>query len=80
MNNKLRAYLNAMSTPDQEAFAERCGTTIGYLRKALSIGQALGEGLCMRIESASERAITCEDLRPDIAHQFQFLRDCATTR
>jgi DNA-binding transcriptional regulator YdaS (Cro superfamily) len=63
--NELRPFLNAMPTGEQVAFARRCGTTIGYLRKALSTGAALGERLCVSIERESSGAVTRRDLRPD---------------
>lgn len=61
----LRQYLNSISPTEQAAFAQRCGTTLGYLRKALSKGQLLGEGLCINLERESARAVRCEGLRPD---------------
>ncbi|MDM0090290.1 YdaS family helix-turn-helix protein [Variovorax sp. J22G40] len=61
---QLRAYLNSLSTTDQAAFARRCGTTVGYLRKALSAGSALSEGLCINIERESKQQVRCEFLRP----------------
>lgn len=70
--DKLRAYLNRQSPQDQTAFAERCGTSVGYLRKALSIRQLLGEGLCIAIERESGGAVRCEDLRDDT--DWAFLR------
>ena len=63
--DKLRIYLNSLSPEHREAFATACKTTVGYLRKAISVGQQLGEGLCIAIERESGRAITCEDLSPD---------------
>lgn len=63
---KLLAYLNAMEPADQQAFAKRCGTSVGYIRKAASIGQNLGESLCIAFERESKKAVTCEDLRPDV--------------
>jgi DNA-binding transcriptional regulator YdaS (Cro superfamily) len=60
----LRAYLNSLSTPAQVDFARRCGTSIGYLRKALSKGTALSESLCINIERESKQAVNCESLRP----------------
>lgn len=62
----LRAYLNNMSTQDQVAFATRCETTVGYLRKVISTGQQLGEGLCIAIDRESGGSVRCEDLRPDV--------------
>jgi DNA-binding transcriptional regulator YdaS (Cro superfamily) len=62
----LRDYLNSLSTDEQSAFATRANTTIGFLRKAISVKQKLGEGICIRIEAASDGAIKAEDLRPDV--------------
>ncbi|RYD94407.1 MAG: Cro/Cl family transcriptional regulator [Sphingobacteriales bacterium] len=68
--NPLRAYLNSMPPDEQGAFARRCGTSIGYLRKAISKGQLLGEGLCINLERESSRAVRCEDLRVDVDWAF----------
>lgn len=61
---KLREYLNSLSPVQQAAFARRCGTTIGYLRKALSKGGRLGESLCIEVERESSAVVRVEDLRP----------------
>lgn len=78
---KLKIYLNGMPPPQQAAFAQRCGTTIGYLRKAISTGQQIGEGICIAIERESGRQVLCEDVRPDV--DWAYLRGsnvaCATT-
>ena len=63
---KLIAYLNALDKAQQEAFAARCETTVGYLRKAVSIKQKLSDGLCLRIAAESHGAVPPEDLRPDV--------------
>ncbi|MDR3353365.1 MAG: helix-turn-helix domain-containing protein [Zoogloeaceae bacterium] len=63
---KLRAYINSLSPQQQQGFAERCGTSIGYLRKALSVKPNLSESLCINIERESAGAVTCEELRPDV--------------
>ena len=62
----LRDYLNKLSTAEQAPFASKCGTSVGYLRKAISKRQALGVPLCIAIERNTGGAVTCEDLRPDI--------------
>ena len=72
---KLRLYLNELSTDEQSAFAARCGTSVGYLRKAISVGQQLSEKIVIAIERESEGEIRCEDLRPDV--DWQFLRNTA---
>lgn len=62
----LRDYINGLDTAGQREFAESAGTTIGFLRKAISVKQKLGEGICIRIEAASHGAVRVEDLRPDV--------------
>lgn len=62
--DKLLAYLNSLSKDDQDAFAKRCGTSVGYLRKACSINQRLGAELCSAIERESGGAVTRKHLRP----------------
>lgn len=64
--NELRHYLGSLSAEDRVAFAERCGTTLQYLRKALSTNQTLGEALCIRIDRESGGAVRCEALRADV--------------
>lgn len=64
--NELRAYLNSLPPCEQAMYARRCGTSVGYLRKALSKGQTLGESLCINLERESKRAVTCEQLRADV--------------
>lgn len=70
--NKLLRYLNALPPAQQADFAKRCGTTVGYLRKAISIGQALREALCINIERESAEAVLCDDLRTDV--DWSYLR------
>lgn len=62
----LRAYL-ATLTPDAQAdYATRAGTTIGYLRKALSTKPRLDGALARRLDEESNGAVDRVDLRPDI--------------
>lgn len=71
----LRTYLNDLSTADQADFCRRCKTSIGYLRKAISIGQRLGESLVIDIERESSGRVRCEDLRPDLSERWAYLRN-----
>lgn len=64
--DKLLAYLNGLTKAERSALAIRCETSEGYLRKAISKGQRLGERLCINLERESGRAIRCEELRPDV--------------
>lgn len=62
----LRTYLKSLEPPAQKDYAERCGTTIGYLRKVLSTGQDIGESIAIALERESDGAVRCEELRPDV--------------
>lgn len=62
----LRAYLSTLPPPEQAAYAKRCGTTIGYLRKALSKKQRFDGALVRRLDEESNGAVPRTDLRPDI--------------
>lgn len=62
----LRAYLMSLPLPVRTAFAVRCGTTLGYLRKAIHVGNKLGGDLAVAIDRESGGAVRCEVLRPDI--------------
>ncbi len=67
---KLLQYLNSLSKESRTAFCGACGTTEGYLRKAVSKSQQLGGDLCILIERESKSAVICEDLRPDADWAF----------
>lgn len=58
-----------MSVDEQAAFAVRCDTTIGYLRKAISVGQLLAAKLCSDIEAESGGAVRRWDLHPEDWHR-----------
>lgn len=62
---QLRIFLNSLSVSEQESFAKRCGTSIGYLRKALTKSTKLGAALCVAIEKNSNSKVTRKDLYPD---------------
>ncbi len=64
--DKLRTCLNSMTPDKQEEFARRCGTTVGYLRKAISVGAQFDVQLCINIDVESAGAVRCEDLRPEV--------------
>lgn len=72
----LRIFLNSLDREAQEAFAERCGTSVGYIRKVLSTGQRFGESLAIAFERESSGVVTCENTRPDV--DWAFLRGTAT--
>lgn len=75
--NKLSVHLAGLAPAEREAFALACGTTLGYLRKALSTNQRLGESLCINIERESRGRVPCEDMRPDV--DWAYLRGTASS-
>lgn len=70
---KLKHFLKSMPPDERARFCVDCGTTEGYLRKAISQNQKLGPNLCIEIEKASGRKVTCEDLRDDC--DWAYLRE-----
>lgn len=62
---ELRRYLKTLSVDAQRDFAARSGTTLGYLRKMISIKSVLREKICAALERESAGAVTRRDLRPD---------------
>lgn len=62
----LRTYLATLAPPDQAAYAKRCGTSIGYLRKALSTKPRLDGALVRRLDEESSGDVSRYELRPDI--------------
>lgn len=67
---KLREYLNGLSKEMRIRYATACGTTEGYLRKAVSVRCQLGADLCIALERESDGVVTCEALRPDVDWAF----------
>ena len=63
---ELLTYLNSLPVTEQQAFARRADTSVGYLRKACSMRQRLGADLVIALERESGGALRCEQLRPDV--------------
>ena len=68
--DKLKNYINGFSKDEQNAFADLCGTSIGYLRRAISGGVKFSPELCCLIETNSHHAVTRKDLRPNDWHEI----------
>lgn len=62
----LRSYLNSIPVDEQADYARRAGTTIGYLRKAMSKGHCFDGALARRLDEQSDGAVSRHDLRPDV--------------
>lgn len=59
-------YLNSLSPSEQAAYAARCGTTVGYLRKAISKRQRFDGALARLLDEQSGGYVKKAMLRPDI--------------
>jgi len=75
---KLRSYLNSLSTDQQIAYALACGTTLNYLRKAISKGQEFKAALCINLVRESQGHLVHEDLLPEA--DWKSVRDSAITQ
>lgn len=62
----LRAYLNSLHQADREAYAVACGTTVNYLRKAISVGSQFDGALARLLDENSGGVVKKAELRPDI--------------
>ena len=62
--HELINYINALGAQERLVFAQRCGTTIGYMRKAVSTGQKIRAETCCAIERESGALVTRKHLRP----------------
>lgn len=62
----LHDYLGTLSTDEQKAYADAAGTSIGYLRKAISVGHRMDGALCRRLDELSSGSVKRSELRPDI--------------
>lgn len=63
--NELRTFLNNLSLQEQRDFSKRCGTTLSYLRKAISKKSVLGTELCVSIERETEGVVNRKQLVPN---------------
>lgn len=64
--DSLRTYLATLSPNEQTDYARRSGTSIGYLRKAMSVGQRFDGALVRQLHIESGGSVSLTDLRPDI--------------
>ncbi|HDS1059367.1 YdaS family helix-turn-helix protein [Pseudomonas putida] len=62
----LSEYLKTMNKEGLEAFAKRCGTSVGQLKQVAYGNRRASAGLAVCLDRETEGAIRCEALRPDI--------------
>lgn len=56
--DKLKKYINELNLEGKAQFEKDCGTSINYLRCAMSGGVVFGAVLCKSIERASKGVVT----------------------
>jgi DNA-binding transcriptional regulator YdaS (Cro superfamily) len=71
----LKTFWLSMPVPERQAFAERCGTSFGFLRNVAYGQKTCGEKLAIAIERESAGRLRCEQLRPDV--DWAYLRGTA---
>jgi len=62
----LHDYIKSFDKHTLDCFAANCGTTAGQLKQVAYGYRRPGAALAISIERESSRAISCEDMRPDI--------------
>lgn len=70
----LRTFLSQMTVSQREAFAKRCSTSAAHLRNVSYGAKTCGETLAMDVERESGGAVSCEELRPDLAERWAYMR------
>ena len=76
---RLKNFYLSMTIEERDAFAARCGTTLGQIRN-VAYGRYCGEALAISIERESHGVVRCEDLRPDVDWAYLRGTDCPTTK
>lgn len=63
---KLIDYINSLAQTEREDFAEKCNTTIDYLRQVAYGNRKCREALAILIDRESGGAVKFDELRPDV--------------
>lgn len=65
--DSLKIFLKSLETDEaREAFAGKCGTTLGHMRNASYGLRPLAPEICASAERESGGALVCDSLRPDL--------------
>lgn len=62
----LHEYLKSLDKTSLDAFAARCGTSVGQLKQVAYGNRRASAALAVGIERESAGSVTCEQLRADI--------------
>ncbi|MDO5686464.1 MAG: hypothetical protein Q4G42_03620 [Neisseria sp.] len=66
--SKLKQHLSLLNAGEKEAFSKSCGTTLGYIRKRISLGLPFGYEISLLI--ASHGVMKPEELMPLDHHKY----------
>ena len=69
--------IRSLEPAQLDALAERSGTSVGNLKQIAYGYRLAGPGLAINLDRESGRAVTCEELRPDI--DWAYLRNSSTS-
>lgn len=69
----LHEYIKSLNKVTLESFAARCGTSLGQLKQVAYGYRRPSAALTISIERESSRAVSCEEMRPDI--DWAYLRN-----
>ncbi len=61
----LKIFMAGLSPKEKVVFAEKCGTTLNYLRKVMSTKSVIGPEICVQIEIHSGGVVSRKSLNPD---------------
>lgn len=62
---KLREFFNQLGAAERSQFCVQVGISEGFLRKKISTKSLFKPEICSKIELASNKEVTRQDLRPD---------------
>jgi DNA-binding transcriptional regulator YdaS (Cro superfamily) len=69
--------IRSLEPAQLDALAQRSGTSVGNLKQIAYGYRLAGPGLAINLDRESGRAVTCEELRPDI--DWAYLRNSSTS-
>lgn len=72
----LLELIRSMDAPSLDSLAKRSGTSAGNLKQIAHGFRRAGPGLAINLDRESGRAVTCEELRPDV--DWAYLRNSST--
>lgn len=73
--NPFRTYFSALDKTQRESLSKKVKTSVAYLWQIAYEQRRCSESMAIEIEKASNRAVSVEDLRPDV--DWAYMRSSA---